>query len=781
MKKGIILFVIAFFLTAIITGCIWYFNGQKEIATSNKELFIPNNAALVLSMNETHQQMSERNIAVMRQLEELLNKSITQLCDTLVQQQYINTHSQVIAYRIEGRSRLVSLTLLTINDIIGKNKLNEQIRRIYPLAKFSERLFDGFTITTLQMPQQQLFFAVCGGILLISDSQFYIEDGIKQFGESTNKEQIAKNYRNISKFFSPSAALNIYISETFFRTFLHQFIDLKKLLPQMELAELLRWGALDADIHSRGVSFNGFMNYDRGGKSYFQTFSNQMPSESSLIHHVPASAQQVKLINLSDINRYLVDLDHYRQTNRIQSTIKERQKLIGKSYNKELNETFVPLFKGEFAFVTLDFSPVNGEDEGILIASINSQSLCRTWLEEALTAYAESMKSNLRSFKGNIRLGSEYSYYKLPHCDLIPLLFGDYMDDVSCRIAMVNDDHLIIASSEKMLKQYIEHKRANSVLSTTGWFKTLKDQLAKNYNLAYFMRVKPTLEKQRFFAKNQWRDYLQKNEKKLMDFTVFASQWSNEEGMLYNNTFIMTDSIPQIKPIKRPLAAIVEASNSMKPIKVKNHLNGATELFVQDDSLFIYLMNRDNKILWKRKLSERINSDIYQIDAYKNGKLQLLFSTPSAIYLIDRNGKNVENYPIHLASKCLRGITMFDYDKTRDYRIFAPLANQKVMLYDEKGTLISGWNTPRADKEIMSAIEHFRIDGKDYIIFADKVRVYILNRKGDERVRVSKPIELRQPARLTLQTDNKKQKYILLQEGANRYHISLSKGTVVRQ
>lgn len=773
MKKGIVLSLSTLFLTGIIALSVWYFNGQKEIATSNKELFIPNNSALVLNLNGTEDEIKHHNPLVVERWMSLRNRVMTQISDTLVKRRLVDTESRVMAYRVEGRSQIVSLMLLNINDLMSKGKITDLIKTSYPQSLAEERDFAGFTITTLKISNERLFYALCGGILLLSDSQLYIEDGIKQYGENQDGESTQAGYRNIGKFFSSNAPVNLYVSETFFRNLLPQFMDLNKMSPRVELSELFRWGALDGDIHKGGISLNGFMNYDEQGKSYLRTLFYQIPSEGTIIEVVPAVAHQVKLLNLSDVNRYVVELDNYLHRTHTKRKVEERKDEFKKCYQKELTEVLVPLMKGEFAIVTLGFSSVTGKSDGVIIADLKSESLCRTMFDEALGAYAASKRSSLNSFKGTIHLGNSYSYYKLPHTDLLPVMLGYFLDDIENRLLMIDDGYMIIASSEEALRNYITHKRAHATLTTTDWYKSLKDQLSKKYNLAYFSLLRPTLERYTYFAKSSWREYLQKGDTSFSQFTAFASQWSNEEGMLYNHTYVSTDSILPIKSVKPQLSSSMTTVNSMKPVKVKNHMNGSTELFVQDDSLFVYLMNKDNRVLWKRKLSERIISEIYQIDTYKNGKLQYLFSTSSTIFLIDRNGKNVGKFPLKLTSPCRNGITVFDYDKTRDYRIFAPLANQKVMLYDQRGDVVDGWKAPIADKEIMTKVEHFRVEGKDYVVFADRVRAYILNRRGEERVRVGKPIEIKKHAVITL-IEDRKGKFICLTDGAKRYRISFN-------
>ncbi|MFR7824817.1 MAG: hypothetical protein ACLU30_17710 [Odoribacter splanchnicus] len=60
-------------------------------------------------------------------------------------------------------------------------------------------------------------------------------------------------------------------------------------------------------------------------------------------------------------------------------------------------------------------------------------------------------------------------------------------------------------------------------------------------------------------------------------------------------------------------------------------MTGEKELFVQDDRHTVYLINDVGRVLWKLPLGQQINSEVYQVDLFKNGKLQYLLSTPDKI------------------------------------------------------------------------------------------------------------------------------------------------------
>ena len=198
----------------------------------------------------------------------------------------------------------------------------------------------------------------------------------------------------------------------------------------------------------------------------------------------------------------------------------------------------------------------------------------------------------------------------------------------------------------------------------------------------------------------------------------------------------------------------LDARMSMKPTIVVNHNTGERELFVQDEGNTIYLINDVGRILWKLPIDGKINSEVYQVDMFKNGKLQYLFSTPGHLYLIDRNGNYLPRFPLAFKSPCERGISVADYENNKNYRVFAPGADHHVYLYEVSGNFVKGWDVPKSDNDIVSKIYHFRVEGKDYLVYADRYRLYILDRKGKERVKVSTLLNLSANTSLYLTKQN---------------------------
>jgi len=175
-------------------------------------------------------------------------------------------------------------------------------------------------------------------------------------------------------------------------------------------------------------------------------------------------------------------------------------------------------------------------------------------------------------------------------------------------------------------------------------------------------------------------------------------------------------------------------SNDVPQILV-NHKTGGKELFVSDEAGAVYLISNTGKIQWKKNLKEKPISQIYQVDFFKNGKLQMLFNSENYIHLIDRNGNYVTGYPIKLESKASNPIAVYDYENTKDYRILIACENKRVYNYNINGKITEGFNFPQTQDIVNLKIDFRRINAKDYLIAIDRAgNIYGTGRKGEARL-----------------------------------------------
>ena len=447
------------------------------------------------------------------------------------------------------------------------------------------------------------------------------------------------------------------------------------------------------------------------------------------------------MLTLSDIPHYFYKLDDYRQAVQKTSQIDKRKRLyasmFGQSYEKELHK----LLDGEFAEAISSYNIANNTHDGLNIISLKSGSLTIAYLEEILSNYAKYSNKNMAHIKSEYRVDREKSfiYYSFPIADFVSTSFGELFTKIDCAYALVLDNYLIFASSKKMVETIVKSHVHNDILADELWYTTLNSSLAKESSFWLYSK----LSNRNAYLRSMLKNTISYSAEDVItgDYQALGVQLSREGELLYFTSYLNKSKIESELTTHLMWQTQLGAKQILKPAIVTNHTNKANELLVQDSDNVVYLINDAGRILWKHAIEAPINSYITQVDIYKNGKLQYLFSTENKIYLIDRNGNNVGRFPIVLASKCVHGISVFDYNKDKNYRIFVPSEDNKIYLYGLDGNIVQGWKAKATDKQITSRVKHFTVNSKDYIVYTDKHRLYILDRQGRTRVNVKNIFE----------------------------------------
>jgi len=117
---------------------------------------------------------------------------------------------------------------------------------------------------------------------------------------------------------------------------------------------------------------------------------------------------------------------------------------------------------------------------------------------------------------------------------------------------------------------------------------------------------------------------------------------------IYRKTNITTKVIPNNH--NTPNSTIKE-NNAVVSYPVGEEIK---DFYNKNDLLFVttkynkVVLFEDNKKLWEQNLNEKIVGTGSLIDIYGNNKTQLLLATEKKVFLFDKNGNQVQGFPIHL-------------------------------------------------------------------------------------------------------------------------------------
>ena len=311
--------------------------------------------------------------------------------------------------------------------------------------------------------------------------------------------------------------------------------------------------------------------------------------------------------------------------------------------------------------------------------------------------------------------------------------------DITNLKAVKLDSKLIISESVELLEKIIKdfdnenvwdkslkvQNGLSNMIEETSWSFILNWSAAKSYlndnvNEEYSKEVNLLLDWVKFISLQFTNT---KEEVILESFITIDKDVSNKVTKLKNNSMIKSENGE----------LIFEHSNEIitKPFVVKNHNNGTREIIFQDVENNIRLMGTNRKLLWKIPLKSSILSNIYQIDIFRNRKLQYVFCTENELVAIDRNGNMVENFPVVVGNK-IDKFSILDYDNNRNYRLVTTSLTGEVTLYNIKGEILDPWNKKDFKNRMVQKVDHYKIGAKDYfILVTNDKKIHITNRKGE--------------------------------------------------
>ena len=320
-----------------------------------------------------------------------------------------------------------------------------------------------------------------------------------------------------------------------------------------------------------------------------------------------------------------------------------------------------------------------------------------------------------------------FSIYQNNHYKIPTQLFNPQPN-----FATLVDNYLLLSNKKEALQNTIASFQNQSTLEYTKFHKTVTENalrkahinLAKN-NSAFINELSKSLNDKSISKVN------------LIDFPLFIQQINYEDNYINVNILLNKATKENINLGVSQIASVeLEAEANPNLFNwVKNHNNNTYELLVQDTNNKLYLINQKGQVLWKKELSSTIQGRIQEVDLFKNNKIQFAFTTKNEFMILDRNGNQVDSFYKEYNNN-LKPLSVFDYDKNRNYRFLISHDNN-VEMYDNKMKLVSGFEFNKTKSDIVNQPQHIRIGTKDYIIVAEeKGKLHILDRRGKDRTKV---------------------------------------------
>ena len=582
---------------------------------------------------------------------------------------------------------------LILNDL--SSLLNEHFEDIR-VKKISENI-----LSLNIYSEDSLYIQIYDGILTVSP-----QIGLLKFRKE-DKQQIltySKDVTALEKFINSPAKKSdaqLFINYSDFNKLAGRSLTKKGEGIINLISDFALWTETDIKIKKEEILFNGFSVTDTLN-NYLRRFKGQTPLSNIVIDIIPFNT--ILLINqcYSDFGDF-VKSDQPAEYNRIISEIGNEVALINNAYPGDNYK------KKTYAAIHL----ANG---------INSR---KTFI-------------NLAKTSGS-RIEEKYTTYtlrKINDPDFLKNIFGKIFSDISENWFTFIDDYVVFANSSESLLNFVRLYDTGKTLDLNENFKMFSDNISTKSNLLIYFQPGAIVPFANLFADNLLSEELQKYKENIDDIQAIALQYSSTSEMFYTSFYLKHNKSKKEENLalwKAELDDIIYG----KPTLVWDHKSKNYNTVVFDNMSNMYLINARGQIVWKKRIDGKPQSEIYEVDFYKNGKIQYLFNTKDFIYLIDKNGDFVKGYPIKLNPYATNGLSLFDYKKNRDYRIMIAQADKKVYNYTIKGKKVTGWSKSKTKDIVKERITRIVADKKDYFIITDiSNNISIVNRRGNERIKL---------------------------------------------
>ncbi|MFL2604527.1 MAG: hypothetical protein ACJ0PP_06295 [Flavobacteriaceae bacterium] len=457
------------------------------------------------------------------------------------------------------------------------------------------------------------------------------------------------------------------------------------------------WSNLDIDIENEIIEIDGALKIRDSLGEVSGLFKNIKPIEFLVKKSIPNTYESFLIFNIDDLNIFEINF----------------KKLV------EYNNYSIQKFDLSFLEFVNQVAIVKNNNENQIIFHTFNQDLSKKIIIN------ETKEFNYRNVKF-------FELSKTP--SQLKLLTTIIADETRVKWIAYIDEFVFLSETQNGIKSLIASYKDGQVTQNTGINSFYEKSLSDRFNTLWISKTEnllPTSKNSNFFKNVDTKK-----------FPVLAFQTKVDGNYVIINIRLQKlNENEKENDLKRKFIVTLENETLNNPQWIKNHRTKEKDIIVQDYKNKIYLFSNKGKLYWKKNIDGNIIGKVKQIDLFKNGKLQIAFRTNKRLYILDRNGKNVKPFPIKIAtSKSLNPLSVFDYDKNRNYRFLLSQDNN-VIMYNKRAKKVKGFKFKKTKSSIINSPKHIRFGSKDFIIIhQENGSLQILDRQGKTRVKIKENV-----------------------------------------
>ena len=465
------------------------------------------------------------------------------------------------------------------------------------------------------------------------------------------------------------------------------------------------------EVQLNEITLTGYSNTD--SLSLFNCIKNQNSESISGFEHLPNNPAALQGFNLSDADLFYKTIEQ-QNLNEVNVHNKNAWNTLNDSALYNIKKESLENIDNELLLATYVVNDANSQIVSLKIKDLEKGEQLTKFISDSVLNY-----SDLKVYK----LNKIFS-------DLFSVTKSEFKNEYAC----LHENHLLFFSNKSVLNHF-QKSLVNSELlgKNVSFMNYANDNLLLECN--YFYYENSELMKAHHLNSILNSEEFLTSENATSQLSITAKNFKNTIQVRVNASHAQPKTDSNSNSVGALWSFAADSVIATSAQVFTNHLTQENELCFQDNGKTLYLINSTGNLIWKKKITEDITSEIYTVDVFKNGKLQLLFNTENHLHLMDRNGNYVQGYPIKLPAKVTSNLTVLDYEGNKDYRLFVACANKRIYNFTLYGVKTEGFVPVKTEAEVHLPISYVHVGASDYLITADvSGKIYAFSRKGDGRI-----------------------------------------------
>ena len=736
-RTQVFIIIAAILLTSI--GIYGYLKIRKlEVPTRDALDGIPKSAFCLISSNnirDTWSKLNQGNLVWDALLETEWAKQVSQ--STILVDSLLNTDEVLksifenrqcwLSLHFTGNEELDYLISTSLSSTDDDDNYAEFVKKHVGKNKIITSVWKESTILEIGDPSSLGFCtSVNEGVILISSNKELLKTALEQLEKGVTLKN-DKSFYAVHQTAGEKATARIYFNYSKMALGLKRYATKKSHNRIADIARFAEWTEMDLSLRSNAVLMNGYTSSPDSINEFLGVFKGQQPQLIEVATVLPGTTICYSSFGISNFQLYNQLYETFLDKERKSDERADKLTRLKQNYNFDPNKQIANWIGNEIVMAIVP--NLDGTASTIALLSCTNTDVAKSTLQALEGEENDSIASEV------VPDSSGYVFRKLPVPEMLPTIFGEMFADLTTVYYTTIQQYVVFAENENSLRAIVEANQNKTTLVNNRAYADFQTNMSKEANLSIYVSPEHCESLLKENAGIKLIANLNLHPGLLRRFDGAILQYSTgENDLFYTNVFIRHN--PQSKEdITSLWETQLDTSFSSKPYLVINHKTKGLDIFIQDDANKIYLISNTGSIYWKKQLSEKIMGDVKQVDALKNGKLQLVFNTLNSIYIIDRNGNNFAPFPIKLPSAATNSMCVIDYENKHDYRLLIACRDKNIYNYSATGKKIEGWKIPTTQDLVIVPVERVVIGEKDYVIIADQSgKIYVTDRQGNTRL-----------------------------------------------